>query len=555
MSDVTMPQLGETVTEGTITKWFKKVGDTVAQDELLFEVSTDKVDSEVSSPASGVLMEIRVAEGDTVDVGAVLAVISADGAAAVVPPTSAPAAPAPVEAPVPAPAPVIETPVVEAPVAVAEPAPVAAAPAPVVEAPVAPPVVEAPVVQAPSAPPAAQAVAAPVPPVYAASPSLAADAPGMDKVLSPVVRKLINENGLNPALISGTGPGGRITREDVLGVLDTQGSASSTSDSDAPASAPGVAAPQFVAPTPVAPANVGSAVASVVANAAAIAAQSPSAPASAAQEAHAASSVGQPVPAQFTNTQQVSTPAASLPAVMPGGRDEVVKLSNIRRRTGEHMVMSLSTAPHAFIAVGIDYTAVDKVRNAQKAAFKAAEGFSLTYMPFIARAVVEAANKFPNVNASVAGDSLILHKAVHLGIAVDLDFNGLMVPVVRDADGKRMRAIARDISDLAARARGKKLSPDDITGGTFTLSNAGPYGIDLMQSIINQPQVGILSITSIKKKPVVLELPDGSDTIAIRPMGMLGLSWDHRAFDGAYAASFLAEIKSQLEGKDWSSEL
>jgi pyruvate dehydrogenase E2 component (dihydrolipoamide acetyltransferase) len=148
-----------------------------------------------------------------------------------------------------------------------------------------------------------------------------------------------------------------------------------------------------------------------------------------------------------------------------------------------------------------------------------------------------------------------LHKAVHLGIAVDLDFNGLMVPVVRDADGKRMRAIGRDISDLAARARGKKLSPDDITGGTFTLSNAGPYGIDLMQSIINQPQVGILSITSIKKKPVVLELPDGSDTIAIRPMGMLGLSWDHRAFDGAYAASFLAEIKSQLEGKDWSSEL
>ncbi len=535
MSDVTMPQLGETVTEGTITKWFKKVGDTVAQDELLFEVSTDKVDSEVSSPASGVLMEIRVAEGDTVDVGAVLAVISADGVAAVVPPTPAPAAPAPVETP--APAPVVEAvapaPVIEAPPVVA--APVAAPP--VVEAPmpVAPPVVSAPATQAPVAPPAAPAA-----PIYAASPSLAADAPGMDKVLSPVVRKLINENGLNPALIPGTGPGGRITREDVLSVLDSQ-------RSTAPAA---VSAPQYVAPV-----NVGSAVASVVANAAAIAAQSPSAPASAAQEAHATSSVGQPVPAQFTNTQPASSAPVGLPAVLPGGRDEVVKLSNIRRRTGEHMVMSLSTSPHAFIAVEIDYSGVDKVRNAQKAAFKAAEGFSLTYMPFIARAVVEAANKFPNVNASVAGDSLILHKAVHLGIAVDLDFNGLMVPVVRDADGKRMRAIGRDISDLAARARSKKLSPDDITGGTFTLSNAGPYGIDLMQSIINQPQVGILSITSVKKKPVVLELPDGSDTIAIRPMGMLGLSWDHRAFDGAYAASFLAEIKSQLEGKDWSSEL
>jgi pyruvate dehydrogenase E2 component (dihydrolipoamide acetyltransferase) len=532
MSDVTMPQLGETVTEGTITKWFKKVGDTVAQDELLFEVSTDKVDSEVSSPASGVLMEIRVAEGDTVDVGVVLAVISADGAAAVVAPAPAAAAPAPVEDP----APVAEVPTV---------APVVDAP-PAVTPPVIPPVVEAapPVV----APVVAPAPAPPAAPVYAASPSLAADAPGMDKVLSPVVRKLINENGLNPASITGSGPGGRITREDVLSVLDSQGSAS-------------VALPPPTQSSP--PQDVGSAVASVVANAAAIAAQSPSAPASPEQQAAAAAAVGQPVPAQFTNTQQASSASTSsvpsvssgLPAVMVGGRDEVVKLSNIRRRTGEHMVMSLSTSPHAFIAVEIDYSAVDKVRHAQKTAFKAAEGFSLTYMPFIARAVVEAANKFPNVNASVAGDSLILHKAVHLGIAVDLDFNGLMVPVVRDADGKRMRAIGRDISDLAARARSKKLSPDDITGGTFTLSNAGPYGIDLMQSIINQPQVGILSITSVKKKPVVLELPDGSDTIAIRPMGMLGLSWDHRAFDGAYAASFLAEIKSQLEGKDWNSEL
>jgi pyruvate dehydrogenase E2 component (dihydrolipoamide acetyltransferase) len=522
MSDVTMPQLGETVTEGTITKWFKKVGDTVAQDELLFEVSTDKVDSEVSSPASGVLMEIRVAEGDTVDVGVVLAVISADGAAAVAAP--APAAPAPVEAPVVAPAPVVEAPVAP---------PVVAAP------PVAAPVVEAPAPAPVAAPSAPSAPTAPAAPVYAASPSLPADAPGMDKVLSPVVRKLINENGLNPAVIPGTGPGGRITREDVLSVLDTQGSAPA-----APAT-----------PTPVQQPDVGSAVASVVANAAAIAAQSPSAPATPTQQAAVAAAAAQPVPAQFANTQQAPSAPAGLPAVLPGGRDEVVKLSNIRRRTGEHMVMSLSTAPHAFIAVEIDYSAVDRVRNAQKAAFKAAEGFSLTYMPFIARAVVEAANKFPNVNASVAGDSLILHKAVHLGIAVDLDFNGLMVPVVRDADGKRMRAIGRDISDLAARARSKKLSPDDITGGTFTLSNAGPYGIDLMQSIINQPQVGILSITSVKKKPVVLELPDGSDTIAIRPMGMLGLSWDHRAFDGAYAASFLAEIKSQLEGKDWSSEL
>ena len=173
----------------------------------------------------------------------------------------------------------------------------------------------------------------------------------------------------------------------------------------------------------------------------------------------------------------------------------------------------------------------------------------------IARAVIDSMRTYPNVNASVADNSLVVHHSVALGVAVDLDFNGLMVPVVRDADGKRMRSIARDIADLASRARTKKLTPDDITGGTFTLSNAGPYGIDLMQSIINQPQVGILSITSVKKKPVVVELPDGSDSIAIRPLGMLGMSWDHRAFDGAYAASFLNLVKSTLETRDWSTEL
>jgi 2-oxoglutarate dehydrogenase E2 component (dihydrolipoamide succinyltransferase) len=217
--------------------------------------------------------------------------------------------------------------------------------------------------------------------------------------------------------------------------------------------------------------------------------------------------------------------------------------------------MSLHTAPHAFIAVEVDYSNVDGVRSKKKDGFKADEGFSLTYMPFIARAVIDAMRVYPHVNASVAGDSLVVHQSVNLGVAVDLDFQGLMVPVVRDADGKRMRAIARDISDLAARARSKKLTPDDISGGTFTLSNAGPYGVDLMQSVINQPQVGILSITSVSKKPVVITLPDGTDAIGIRPMGMLGLSWDHRAFDGAYAASFLAEVKKQLQTREWSSEL
>ena len=253
-----------------------------------------------------------------------------------------------------------------------------------------------------------------------------------------------------------------------------------------------------------------------------------------------------PVPAVSTN---------AVPAIRAGARDQVLPLNNIRRRTGEHMVMSLATSPHAFIAVEVDYTAVDRVRASKKESFKNDEGFSLTYMPFIARAVVEAMVKYPNVNASVDGSSLVVHGGVNLGVAVDLDFHGLMVPVVKDADGKRMRAIARDVSDLAARARNKRLTPDDISGGTFTLSNAGPYGIDLMQSIINQPQVAILSITSVSKKPVVVTMPDGTDVIAIRPMGMLGLSWDHRAFDGAYAASFLSEVKLQLQNRDWAAEL
>jgi pyruvate dehydrogenase E2 component (dihydrolipoamide acetyltransferase) len=528
MSDVTMPQLGETVTEGTITKWFKKVGDRVARDELLFEVSTDKVDSEVGSPTEGVLVEIRVNEGDTVDVGSVLAVISNDASAVVAPAAPAPVAPAPaapiteVAAP---PVPSVGEAVIAAPVVTPAMPPVAA-PAPATAAPA-------------SAPAASSAAAsAPAAPIPARS-TLSADTPGMDKVLSPVVRKLINENALDPAAILGTGPGGRITREDVLDAIDARNGIGATA---AQVAAPVVAAPAATQQVPL-PA------------AAPPAAPPIPAPTIAVTNVAAATPVtSQPVAAVPTAPVTHSN-AAALPAVRPGGRDEVVALNNIRRRTGEHMVMSLQTAPHAFIAVEVDYSSIDKLRAGRKEAFKAEEGFSLTYLPFIARAVVDAITSFPLINASVAGDSLIVHKSVHLGVAVDLDFNGLMVPVVRDADGKRMRAIARDIADLASRARSKKLTPDDITGGTFTLSNAGPFGIDLMQSIINQPQSGILSITSVKKKPVVLELPDGSDTIAIRPMGMLGLSWDHRAFDGAYAASFLHEIKKQLEGKEWGSEL
>ncbi len=515
MSDVTMPQLGETVTEGTITKWFKKVGDRVERDELLFEVSTDKVDSEVTSPASGVLAEIKVAEGDTVDVGSVLAVIS-DGAAT-------PVAEAP--APVPAQAPVEVPP---APVAPPAPAPVTVAPV------VAPSAVAAPVAPAPAA--------AEVP--AAAAATAASTAEGFAKVLSPVVRKLINENNLDPNQIAGTGVGGRITREDVIDVIESGRGAQVTAAPTAPA---GPGAPFAAAPPVAAP------VAPVVAAPAAVVEPAPVAQ----PEPVAAPAAPAPAPVAAAPALAAAVPAvaSAAPAVLRGSRDDVVPFSKIRLRTGEHMVMSLATSPHAFIAAEVDFSNVDRVRNKRKESWKAEEGFSLTYLPFIARAVVEAMAQYPNVNASVSGDSLVVHRGVNLGIAVDLDFQGLLVPVVRDADGKRMRSIARDIADIAGRARTKKLSADDLVGGTFTISNAGPYGIDLMSSIINQPQVAILSATAVKKRPVVVELPDGSDTIAIHPTGFIGFSWDHRAFDGAYAASFLAKVKELLESRDWNSEL
>ena len=437
MADITLPQLGETVTEGTITRWFKKVGDTVAADEPLFEVSTDKVDTEVPSPISGTLTEIRVAEGDTVPVGTVIAVVGVAGSA-----------PAPV---------------------VAAPAPVVAAPAP---APMAAPVVTAPVPVATS-----------------------------NKLLSPVVRRLVAEHGIDVDALVGSGPGGRITREDVLDHIDRNGLKTTPTVA---ATAPVVTAP---APVVTAPAPA-------------------------------------PAPAPV-----------SRPAVVSSDREQVIALSKIRKLTGSHMIMSKSTSPHAFSVVEVDYANVDRARAAIKDAWKAGEGFSLTYLPFISRAVVDALREFPHLNASIDGDNLIVHGYVDLGIAVDLDYTGLLVPVVRNADGKRIRAIAREINDLASRARNRKLSPDEIQGGTFTISNNGSAGSVLTMPIINQPQVAILSTDAIVRKPVVVTAADGSESIAIHPVGNLSMSWDHRAFDGAYSGRFLARVKQILESQDWSAEL
>jgi 2-oxoglutarate dehydrogenase E2 component (dihydrolipoamide succinyltransferase) len=232
-----------------------------------------------------------------------------------------------------------------------------------------------------------------------------------------------------------------------------------------------------------------------------------------------------------------------------------VPFTNIRRRTAEHMVRSKTTSAHVHTSVEVDFERILRLRDAQQAAWKERNGFTLTYLPFIARAVTDTISEFPHVNASVVGESLVVHRDVHLAVAVDLDFQGLVAPVIHNADGKRLSFIAREIRDLAERARTKQLLPDEVLGGTFTITNPGPYGTFLTLPIINQPQVAILSTDAVEKRPTVVETPDGEDVIAVRHRGMLALTWDHRAFDGAYAAAFLRALKERLETRDWAAEL
>ncbi|MFI5047909.1 MAG: 2-oxo acid dehydrogenase subunit E2, partial [Acidimicrobiia bacterium] len=248
--------------------------------------------------------------------------------------------------------------------------------------------------------------------------------------------------------------------------------------------------------------------------------------------------------------------APQAPPDVPGGapHDEIVPFDNIRRRTAEHVVRSLATSAHVYTSVEVDFERVERVRAAHREQWKATEGFSLTYLPFIARAFCDVVNDYPRVNASVGDNALVVHHDVNLSIAVDLDFEGLLTPVVKEADGKRLRLIAREIHDLAARARTRKLMPDDLMGGTFTITNPGPFGTFITLPIINQPQVAILSTDGITKRPVVVTGPDG-DAVAIHHTGLLALTWDHRAFDGAYAAAFLRSMREVLEQRDWEAEL
>ena len=421
--DVIMPQLGETVVEGVVTKWYKKVGDVVKSDDTLFDVETDKVSTEIPAQANGVITEILVQEGVTAKVGTRLAVISESGDAVAAAPAVAVAAPAP-----------------------------------------------------------AATVSAAVAAVPAVSTAAAANRIGKASAadrLSPVVRRLLAEHQLNPADLNGTGRDGRITREDVLAVIGG-----------------GVAAGAMPARAPL------------------------------------------------------SAPA---PMVLGAG-DTRKPMNSVRKRTAQHLVKSWQSAPHVLQAVEVDYSKVELARTAAGAAWKAREGFSLTYLPFIARAVSVALAKFPLLNGSLDGDDLVIHSRINIGIAVDLNFDGLVVPVVKDVPNKSLPQIAREINDLAQRARSNKLKPDELSGGTYTLSNSGVFGTLITAPIINQPQVAIMSTDGVKKKPVVIESEQG-DSIAIRPVGVLAQTFDHRALDGAYSAAFLREVKTVLETRDWVQAL
>ncbi|MGB8787094.1 MAG: 2-oxoglutarate dehydrogenase, E2 component, dihydrolipoamide succinyltransferase [Candidatus Acidiferrales bacterium] len=447
--DVVMPQMGESIFEGTITKWLKKAGDKVERDEPLFEISTDKVDAEIPSPSAGILKEIKIAEGQTVPVQTVVAVIDGAGAAA-----SAPApTPAKAEAPKPA------------------PSPAAAAPS--------------------SAAAPAQAKAAPAPAAPAA-PKAATTAPASREKIrsSPLVRRLAKENSIDLAQVPGTAAGGRISKKDILGAIEG-GGARSASPAASSASAP---------PPP-----------------------------SGGAAAHA--------------TIETAVPREK----MYFGHYEVQPMSVMRQRIAEHMVLSKRVSPHVYSVDEADVTAIANLRAKMKSKFEESTGTKLTFMPFFVRAAVEALRAFPTVNSSVDGTNIVLHKECNIGIAVALDW-GLIVPVIKNAEEKNFLGLARAMNDLAERARSKKLKPEEVAESTFSITNPGVFGGLFGLPVINQPNVAILGLGTIEKRPVVID-----DAIAIRSMVYLTLSYDHRIVDGAIAHQFMAKIKHTLE--EWTESI
>jgi pyruvate dehydrogenase E2 component (dihydrolipoamide acetyltransferase) len=513
MADVIMPQMGESIAEGTVTKWLKNVGDRVERDEPLFEISTDKVDAEIPSPAAGVLKEIRVVPGTTVAIHTVVGVIAAEGEGAVAPVRDAQPPPPPPPSPPPPPAAPAAEPA--APPAAVAPA-TAEAPAPAAVEPVTSAVafqIEG-ETQAPARPSA--------PEVEKPRGEMTAEELRLTRS-SPVVRKIAAEHQVDIRTVPGTGIGGRVTKQDILGHIETRPDSAAPTET-APAAEPVAPAP---APSPAPPLPA-------VAPAPAPPPPAPSvAPAPAAPAAAAARVPAPPPP----------TPAPPPPAAPGGARVEVVPMSPIRRKTAEHMVLSKRTSAHVSTVFEVDMTRIDQLRQKHRAAFEE-RGVRLTYTPFILKAVVDALKAFPVVNASIDGENVVYHKDVNLAVAVALDW-GLIVPVVHHADEKNVLGLARAVNDLAERARAKKLKVEEVQGGTFTVTNPGVFGSLFGTPIINQPQVAILGIGTIEKRPVVRD-----DAIAIRTMCYFALTFDHRLVDGADADRFMAHVKASLQDFD-----
>ncbi len=468
MTDVVMPQMGESIVEGTLTKWLKKPGDHVDRDEPLFEISTDKVDTEIPSPTAGVLKEVLVEEGKTVAISTVVGRIeegAGNGASA--------------------------------------PAPAAAKPAPAQQAPAKPAPAQAPpaAAQAPkqTAQPDGDSKPLPEPvahstgpyPIPVEEPAPAVEAESPAGPLSPLVRKMAREYGIDLRQVKGTGGGGRITKQDLEAYMSAQGARTMA---------------QSTSPAPVA-----------------------------------------------STTPTVYTPAVpsvQQPAIMPRAeapRARVEPMSVMRQRIAEHMVMSKRVSAHVTTVHKTDMTKIAKMRERNKAEFQARYGYSLTFLPFVAQAAAEAIRHYPILNASIEGANIIYHNEINLGIAVALE-NGLIVPVIRNADEKNVVGLQRSIVDLSTRARSRQLKPDEVQGGTFSITNFGSFGSVFATPVINQPQVAILGVGAVEKTPVVVD-----DAIAIRSVAYLALTFDHRLIDGALADQFTGKVKSILE--NWSEEV
>jgi len=489
--EVKMPQMGESIAEGTIVKWLKHVGDSVKRDEPLFEISTDKVDAEIPAPSSGVLSEIKVQEGETVAVNTVVAVINGGEAKPAATEGTKEAAPPPKQEPKKA-----------EPIPPAKEEPKQASPEP---APAAPPKPAAP---APPAEEGAPVSAAATPP--ATSPASGADSEAASKDdlrrtrSSPLVRKIAEEHSIDISEIEGTGISGRVTKQDILSFIENRGAGAKAE----PAAPAATTQTQTPAQTPAAPA----------------------APPKAPQPTRAPAGV-EAGPQPFAE----------------GDRVEIEPMSMMRRRIAERMVESRHISAHVTSFMEVDFNKTAKLRDELKGEFLARDGVKLTFMPLIIKALIEGIKKWPIVNSSVWGDQIVYKKDINIGVAVALDW-GLIVPVIRGADEKSLLGLARAVNDLGERARKKQLKPDEVQGGTFTITNPGAFGGWAGTPIINQPQVAILGVGVIKKRPVVID-----DAIAIRQIGVLALSFDHRVIDGAVADQFLAYVRDVIEAAEYTS--